>query len=593
VFGDGDVLLGAVHIDVSLSGVLAGSIAGLGDSESASLLDRGGTTVASARTPSATAVGSPDRTIGGAVLSTEAIVGREWRIAVAAPSALAGPSLTLIALLVLAVVLIARFIVLMARQVLRPAEELEASRARLHDLWELARVDSLRDLLTGLGNHRAFQEEMGRQVDTARRYGAPLAITTLDLDDFQAVNDEIGHARGDEVLAAFGQLIGHSLRFADRAFRTGGDEFALLLPHTDAAGAETVVRRLLSNALEPPRGRELSRAISFSAGISSVPALAGDKRQLIGQAEAALAGAKRAGRMAIEVYDPARHRGAGVPLDLGALSANVAETVARRLLRPVYQPIVDLRSGKVVGYEGLIRPLPGSSFTDTGALFEAAAKTGRTVELDHACLEIVAAGARELGRDGWLTMNVSPRTLEVPDFSPAALVRVVAAAGLEPARIVLELTERETVEEVERLRRNVAACRESGFRVAADDVGSGNAGLRLLSQLQFDIVKIDLSLVQEGALHETSLAVVGSLQELARRWGASVIAEGIETPEQLRVVRELDIAAGQGYLLGRPGKAEDLATIAMTAVDLDALLGSEDWLGSLARATPAFGVGAG
>ena len=95
---------------------------------------------------------------------------------------------------------------------------------------------------------------------------------------------------------------------------------------------------------------------------------------------------------------------------------------------------------------------------------------------------------------------------------------------------------------MERLRRNVAACRAAGFRLAADDVGAGNAGLRLLSQLQFDIVKIDLSLVQGGAVHEASKSVVGALQDLARRWGASVIAEGIETPAQLRVVRELEIA---------------------------------------------------
>ena len=125
---------------------------------------------------------------------------------------------------------------------------------------------------------------------------------------------------------------------------------------------------------------------------------------------------------------------------------------------------------------------------------------------------------------------------------------------------MIEITERETIEEMERLKRNVAACRAAGFRVAADDVGAGNAGLRLLSQIQFDIVKIDLSLVQEGALYETSLAVVGSLQELARRWGAWVIAEGIETPEQLRVVRELDISAGQGYLLGRPNRPRTCAS---------------------------------
>jgi EAL domain-containing protein (putative c-di-GMP-specific phosphodiesterase class I) len=146
---------------------------------------------------------------------------------------------------------------------------------------------------------------------------------------------------------------------------------------------------------------------------------------------------------------------------------------------------------------------------------------------------------------------------------------------------------------MERLRRNVTACRGAGFRLAADDVGAGNAGLRLLSQLQFDIVKIDLSLVQGGAIHEASKSVVGALQDLARRWGASVIAEGIETPEQLRIVRELEIAAGQGYLLGRPMSAEDLVALQATGVDLESIVEKDDWLRRMARAGTGLAAPAG
>src|ERR1019366_8543423 len=181
-----------------------------------------------------------------------------------------------------------------------------------------------------------------------------------------------------------------------------------------------------------------------------------DRRHLIAQAEAALASAKRHGRTTVEVFDPARHRAPGVLSSTAEASAAVAETMTNKLIRPVFQPIVDLRP------------------------------------------------------------------LELPDFSLPLLVRPLHRAGLEPDRVVIEITERETIEEMERLKRNVGACRAAGFRVAADDVGAGNAGLRLLSQVQFDIVKVDLSLVQDGALYETSLAVVGSLQELARRWGAWV-----------------------------------------------------------------------
>jgi len=478
----------------------------------------------------------------------------------------------------------------MARQILRPAEQLESSRVRLHDLYQVARVDSLRDVITGLGNHRAFQEEADRQIDASRRYGAPLAVVMINLDDFKAINDRLGHEGGDNVLAQFGDLIQGTMRSPDRAFRTGADGFAVLLPHTDADGGEIFARRMLAAALEPTWGPAAREGISFSAGVSACPALATDRRHLIAQAEAALSSAKRHGRTAVEAFDPARHRAPGILTSTAEASAAIAETVTNKLIRPVFQPIVDLRSGKVMGYEGLVRPMPGSGFPDPSAMFIAAERAGRTVELDYACIEAVAAGTAALPKDAMITINVSPRTLELPDFSPPLLIRTLHRAGLEPERVVIEITERETIEEMERLKRNVAACRAAGFRVAADDVGAGNAGLRLLSQIQFDIVKIDLSLVQEGALYETSLAVVGSLQELARRWGAWVIAEGIETPEQLRVVRQLEISAGQGYLLGRPNSTDELVKADASSVDLAALLGRDSWLHDLARSAPTLGV---
>jgi len=146
---------------------------------------------------------------------------------------------------------------------------------------------------------------------------------------------------------------------------------------------------------------------------------------------------------------------------------------------------------------------------------------------------------------------------------------------------VVELTEREAVEDLGRVRRAVEACRSAGMKVAADDVGAGNAGLRLLSQLRFDIVKIDLSLVQGGAVQATSLEVVKTLRDLAARWGALVVAEGIETPAQLQIVRSLGIDAAQGYLLGRPTDQPPT-----TPIDLDGLVHS-DWLTERLRAVPA------
>ena len=166
-------------------------------------------------------------------------------------------------------------------------------------------------MLTGLGNHRAFQEEADRQIDASRRYGAPLAVVAINLDDFKAVNDELGPEGGDGILASFAELIQSTMRSPDRAFRTGADGFAILLPHTDADGGEIFARRLLAAALEPTRGASARDGISFSAGVSACPALATDRRHLIAQAEAALASAKRHGRTAVEAFDPARHRAPG------------------------------------------------------------------------------------------------------------------------------------------------------------------------------------------------------------------------------------------------------------------------------------------
>jgi EAL domain-containing protein (putative c-di-GMP-specific phosphodiesterase class I) len=199
-------------------------------------------------------------------------------------------------------------------------------------------------------------------------------------------------------------------------------------------------------------------------------------------------------------------------------------------------------------------------------MFAAAEVANQTVEMDLLCLEIVAKGVADLPDDAYLSVNLSPRTLESALFRSSDLKGIFKRQGIAFDRIVLELTERETVEDLDQLRRNVKACRNAGFRIAADDVGAGNAGLRLLSEVQFEVVKIDLSLVQGGVLHDPSHAILRALQGLAAQWNASIVAEGIETSEQLAVVRSLGISAGQGYLLGRPGPAPTAE-----AIDLEGL----------------------
>jgi diguanylate cyclase (GGDEF)-like protein len=470
----------------------------------------------------------------------------------------------------------------LAHRVLEPAERLEAALRSLEGAYDQARSEALLDHLTGLGNHRAYQEEVERQWAAAARHNHPLALVLLDLDEFKQMNDANGHAAGDLLLRRMGSHITASLRRSDRAFRIGGDEFAILLPETDGDGAYAVTRRLLAASLEGEARRAGANALSFSAGIAAVPGSARDRETLYSQADAALYWGKRHGRTVVTLYDRERHEGAITEHKPAELSALVARVAADGAVRAVFQPIYDLASGAPRGFEGLVRPLPNTGFNDPATMFAAAEATGRTAELDIACLEAVMGAASRLRLPGSLTVNLSPRTLEMDEFSIQSLLRIIVRHGLDPRRIVLELTEREAVEDIDRLRRAAEDCRVAGIRVAADDIGSGNAGLRLLSQLKFDIVKIDLSLVQGGTRREQSLEVVRTLRDLADRWGALVVAEGIETPAQLEVVRSLGIGAGQGYLLGRPSEQPPTGSI-----DLDGLVRGSDWLVDRLRAVPA------
>jgi diguanylate cyclase (GGDEF)-like protein len=477
----------------------------------------------------------------------------------------------------------------LARRVLEPAERLERARVILEDAYVRARAESLRDALTGLGNHRAFQEEFERQWVVATRRHSRLALAIVDIDDFRRVNEVEGHVGGDRVLVAAAATLSAGLRRSDRIFRIGGDAFAVLMPEADSEAAFLSIRRILATALEGRAGHErpmpgsVAAPWSFTAGVSALPGTARDRAALYREADAAMAYGKRHGRTVVTTFDPERHGASMMQRPIAEVAAEVAKVATVGALRAVFQPIYDLRSGQPRGFEALIRPAPDSGFADPSELFSAAEVVGRTVELDLACLQTSIPAFAALSLPGSLTLNLSPRTLEADEFSVHTLVALLRRHAVDPARVVLELTEREAVEDMERLTRAVDSCRAAGMRIAADDVGAGNAGLRLLAQLRFDIVKIDLSLVQGGAIRDTSEEVVRTLKDLSDRWGALVIAEGVETPEQLEFVRSLGIRAGQGYLLGRPTDAPS-----RDAIDLARLsTSSSDWLVDRLSAVPA------
>ena len=489
-----------------------------------------------------------------------------WQMVVSGPIPLVAMPVQALSALGAMLVLLGVFTVWMARQILRPAAQLEASRSRLRELYESAREAALRDSLTGLGNHRAFQEAVARMVEGARRYGTAFSLVLIDIDEFKRINDTRGHAVGDQLLAEVGSLISSTVRHTDSAFRVGGDEFALLLPHTDVGGAIVLARRLLAHGLEDRVHGEYRAPISFSAGVTSCPEFGTTRLEITAQADAALYRGKRTGRTVVTIYDPEKDHGHVDEGMRAELSSAITAVIEAGTLTPVYQPIVDLSSGRVIGYEGLVRVPRESTFAHAGALFDAAEVAGRVHDLDRAALDIVLRGAHSMADSVTLSVNVSPRTLESAEFSATAFLSILRRHGMPPGRVVLELTEREAIRDPERLRLALRGVQNAGVRVAADDVGAGNAGLRLLSQFRFDVVKIDLSLVQRGGDDKTN-SVLRSLVEMADRLGATTIAEGVETSGQLRTARRLGITAGQGYLLGRPGAERDLPWVDIAALE--------------------------
>jgi diguanylate cyclase (GGDEF)-like protein len=466
----------------------------------------------------------------------------------------------------------------MSRPLLRDIRRLDEENTHLREMYGRARLDALMDGLTMLGNHRAFQEELARQLEHAGRTSSSIALLLIDVDDLKRVNDERGHASGDELLVSVGQTVTSSLRRNDRAFRVGGDEFAVILPGADLGTGLVAARRILAGALNGGDPSHPTQPYSLSIGVSASPSPSVKGELLYRHADAALYWCKRHGRTNAAAYDPGRHGVTADDRSMEDLSAAIETVLAKRLLTPVYQPIFSLRTGKPVGYEGLIRPTEGSPLSDASSLFAAAERADRIVEVDFACLEVVAEGAGQLEDGVYLSVNLSPRTLESELFHPSDLTSIFERRGIAPRQLVVELTEREEVQDLEGLRRNAAACRKAGIRLAADDVGAGNAGLRLLSEVQFDVVKIDLSLVQGGVLHDPSYAVLRALQDLAARWKATVVAEGVETSEQLAAIRNIGILAGQGYLLGRPHRRRGVQPI-----DIEGLL----WANPDHEATPA------
>jgi diguanylate cyclase (GGDEF)-like protein len=406
---------------------------------------------------------------------------------------------------------------------------------------------ALTDNLTGLGNHRAFQEELKREASSASRAGNSLSVAIMDVDDFKMVNDESGHAEGDRVLAEFANLLTYT-RPDGRGFRVGGDEFALIMPGLNATGAGDQMERL--RALT---GRSLG-GVTVSIGISSAEGSSIEPEVLRERADVALYEAKRSGKDQVATFQGDFYQKGNVS---SAKAKAFRELLHNRDLPIAFQPIVSFETGGVLAFEALARP-GGDAFEGPYDAFEVADRLGRTWELDQLCIEKAFDSFHLLPNGAVLFVNLDPRSLTNTQFEASKIAALAAAAGVDCGSVVIELTERTAIPG-SLLLSGLDSLRRAGFRVALDDVGSGNSGLELLRSAKFDFVKIDRSVILSALERGAGRAVVFALVALGNEIGAQVIAEGVENVAMLNVVRSaindrptLTILGLQGYLFGRP-----------------------------------------
>ncbi len=421
-----------------------------------------------------------------------------------------------------------------AAEVAAVGDRLAEVAARVAELESQATTDAL----TGVGNRRYFQVALETELKRATREGEALTLVLIDLDGFKEVNDTHGHPFGDGVLQMVAEKMRGGMRATDVIARVGGDEFALLLPSTTRDRAARLVDRARSEAAGAVGGTELT----WSAGTASFPSDARDADTLVECADVALYCAKAEGESSVCHYDPAQGMATTGGGDRAAVEfvLSVADGIV-----PVYQPLVSLQTGKVSGYEALARfPHPPARRPDEW--FAIATRCGLGPELERRAIE-AALGATDRPAGTYLSFNLSASALMNDS--------VIEVLPHDLSDVVIEITENERVSDPDGLTARLAPLRERGARVAVDDAGAGYSGLQQVMRIQPDIIKLDRSLVANVDSDPAKAALIDSFVRFAARTGASVCAEGIETPEELKVLADLDVTYGQGFGLARPAPA--------------------------------------
>ena len=422
------------------------------------------------------------------------------------------------------------------------------------------------DPLTGLANRALFRDRVAQALARGQRDGTRPTVLFLDLDGFKAVNDALGHGEGDRLLTRVAGRLLNATRGCDTVARLGGDEFAVLLATTAHPDEAVVVAERIIAALARPVALTV-REVVVGASIGIAPATPGEGTdEVLRNADLAMYRAKARGKGTYEVFAAEmyaeRH-------DRIALAADLGGALARGEFRLVYQPIVDLATERVVGVEALVRwehpergLVPPMQFIGIAEESGDILALGRFV-LAEACRQ--AAEWRQHGAHGlYVAVNISGCQLQAPEFA-ADVVGALAASGLEPAALLLEITETVVMEHTEANLARLAELKAFGVRLAIDDFGIGYSSLSYLQRFPVDVLKIDKSFVDGVHERESDQALARTIVALGRTLSLCTVAEGVEHAAQRDSLRALGCTLGQGYLFARP----------MPPVEVTALLASE------------------